>query len=52
MKERIWVVVNTKTNEPLRAFRSEETATDWEDKQWEKDPQNFESQTYSIILQN
>lgn len=52
MKERIWVVVDTKTDTPLRAFRSEETAMAWEDKQWEKDPQNFESQIHSIILQN
>lgn len=49
---RIWVVVDTRTDLPVIAFRTEEAAMDWEDQQWEKDPQHFESQIYPVRLSN
>ena len=52
MARRIYVVINTTTGEPLRAFTTEEAAMEYEDAQWEKDPENYESQIYPIGLQD
>lgn len=49
--KRIIVVIDTSTGEPLRAFMNEEDASAWEDDQWARDPQNFESQQYPVWLQ-